>query len=39
MYQLQHINQKLLSWKIQLSHHYTTQCIEGALEWIVNCIP
>ena len=33
------MNQKLLSYKIQLSHYYATQRIKGALELIVNCIP
>ena len=38
-YGVKHINGKLLSSRIQLSHCYASQRIEGALELVVNCIP
>ena len=39
MYKLQHIIRKLLSSRIQLSHCYASEHIEGVLESVVNCIP
>ena len=36
---VKHINQKLLTMRIQLLHCYTSQDIGGVLELVVNCFP
>ena len=39
MKRLQHINRKILSSRIQLSHRCASDAIGGVLELVVNCIP